>query len=99
MEEHFLSKLHTIPEEACWHLEYQPNSYGYIRIATARNGKEYAHRIAYELFVGPIPRGMVVDHTCRVRCCVNPDHLQLVTLAENTRLGTARKREDLARGL
>jgi hypothetical protein len=44
-----------------------------------------AHRISYELCVGPIPEGMTVDHTCRNHCCVNPEHLELVTSKENTR--------------
>jgi hypothetical protein len=50
--------------------------YGYFR-----NG--LAHRRAYELFKGEIPKGMTLDHLCRIRCCVNPDHLDPVTNAEN----------------
>lgn len=46
-----------------------------------------AHRLAYELLIGPIPDGLVIDHLCRVRNCVNPDHLEPVTLAENIRRG------------
>lgn len=41
------------------------------------------HRLAYELLVGPIPDGLTIDHLCRVRNCVNPDHLDPVTLAVN----------------
>lgn len=47
-----------------------------------------AHRVAYELFVGSIPEGLVIDHLCRVTGCVNPAHLEVVTYAENTRRGT-----------
>ena len=43
----------------------------------------YAHRVSYEMRHGPIPDGMTIDHLCRVRCCVNPDHLEVVTLQEN----------------
>lgn len=46
-----------------------------------------AHRLAYEWFVGPIPEGMVLDHLCRVRHCVNPAHLEPVSDVENRRRG------------
>lgn len=46
-----------------------------------------AHRVSYTLFVGPIPDGMVLDHLCRRKECVNPAHLEVVTMAENTYRG------------
>jgi hypothetical protein len=48
-----------------------------------------AHRVAYELLVGPIPDGLTLDHLCRVRACVNPAHLEPVTLEENVARGLA----------
>lgn len=45
------------------------------------------HRVAYQLLVGPIPKGLVIDHLCRNRSCCNPIHLEPVTLGENTRRG------------
>lgn len=44
-----------------------------------------AHRVAYALLVGPIPEGMVIDHLCSNRSCVNPEHLEPVTQDENVR--------------
>jgi hypothetical protein len=52
------------------------NGYGYLSLKAA-------HRVSYELFKGPIPKGLHIDHLCRVRCCINPDHLEAVTLVEN----------------
>jgi hypothetical protein len=43
----------------------------------------YAHRLVYELMVGPIPDSHELDHTCFVRDCVNPDHLRPLTPTEN----------------
>lgn len=56
------------------------------------NGKDVlAHRWAYECFFGPIPDGLVINHKCSNRACVNPSHLEAVTQAENCRHGAGRK--------
>src|SRR6266567_8957715 len=49
-----------------------------------------AHRLVYSLLVGPIPEGLVLDHRCRVRACVNPLHMEPVTFGENSRRGQHR---------
>lgn len=77
--------------EDCWHWKGAISDPGYGRISVG-NRLRYAHRLSYELNVGPIPDGLSIDHLCRVRDCVRPDHLEAVTLAENTR------REMSARG-
>ena len=48
---------------------------------------EVAHRVSYRAFVGEIPKGLTLDHQCRVTLCVNPKHLKPMTLKENILLG------------
>lgn len=53
------------------------------------NGKtNRVHRYSYEFYKEPIPKGMVIDHLCRIRNCVNPQHLEVVTNKENVLRGT-----------
>jgi hypothetical protein len=67
--------------------------YGSFRV---RDQNYKAHRYAYELLVGPIPKGLTLDHLCNVKHCVNPDHLEPVTNRENIlRLETAVARQHL----
>ncbi len=57
-----------------------------------RKTKTYrAHRFMWERENGPVPAGLTLDHKCRVRCCVNPDHIEPVTNAENARRGAGTK--------
>lgn len=56
------------------------NGYGYVRI---KNVSYVSHRVSYEMAGGVIPAGLEIDHLCRVRCCVNPRHLEPVTGREN----------------
>lgn len=68
----------------CWTWTGQHNPGGYARFPIKRR-QLMAHRWSYEHFVGPIPDGLTLDHLCRQPGCVNPDHLEPVTMAENTR--------------
>lgn len=81
----FRSKV-RVTESGCWEWlsTIQENGYGTY---TVRNQTMRAHRIAYEHFIGPIPDDLQTDHLCRVRKCVNPAHLELVTTRENTLRG------------
>ena len=72
--------------DGCWEWTASRTSAGYGNLRlTDRN--VYAHRASYELFVGPIPAGLQIDHLCRNRACVRPDHLEPVTQQENIRRG------------
>lgn len=68
----------------CWlWLAYiGPGGYGRFK-PPGRRSPEVAHRVAYRLMVGPIDKGLDLDHLCRVRSCVNPGHLEPVTRQEN----------------
>lgn len=79
----FMQKV-VINENGCWVWQryINPGGYGLTKV----NRKTViAHRAAYEMFVGPIGEGLTIDHTCRTRACVNPEHLEPVTIQENLR--------------
>lgn len=71
--------------DGCWLWTGGKNPNGYGRVFDKGAGAlRQAHRLVYERLVGPIPEGLQLDHLCRVRNCVNPEHLEPVTARENT---------------
>lgn len=79
----FWSKVNVGEKTDCW--EWTASlSHGYGQFWIREVGRPVkAHRAAYEMLVGPIPDGLCIDHLCRNRACVNPSHMQPVTLREN----------------
>ena len=71
----------------CWPWLASLDAHGYgrfsVRIASGKSRMFLAHRVSYETFVGPIPVELDLDHLCRVRSCINPDHLEPVTRSVN----------------
>lgn len=78
------------PNSGCWLWigAILPNGYGTIQ---HEKRTQYAHRVSYMLFKGEIPAGHDLDHLCRNRCCINPDHLEPVTRSVNLRRGIGPK--------
>ena len=86
----FFAKV-VVSESGCWiwqgsrcHVPGFPqHSYGQLR--GWNKARSMAHRFAYETVIGPIPKGLEIDHLCNTKLCVNPTHLEAVNHAENIR--------------
>jgi hypothetical protein len=80
VENRFWSKV--LKTDTCWIWTGETTVTGYGRFKNYSR-KVQAHRFSYELHKGQIPDGMVIDHLCRNRACVNPDHLEAKSQKEN----------------
>ena len=82
---------YVLKTKTCWLWTgaIMPNGYGHFiqRLATNSYRQGYAHRFSYERYKGAIPPGDTVDHLCRVRNCVRPEHLEACSRAENINRG------------
>lgn len=84
IEKRFWAKVRKTDTCWLWEAGQQGEGYGSFKI----NGRHIqAHRFSYELLIGPIPEGLELDHLCRIRLCVRPEHLEPVTHQENIRRG------------
>lgn len=93
VHERILARTEKVTESGCWIWMGALNGNGYSKIATHTGPKikrmRLCHRLMYEHLRGAIPFGLTLDHLCRVRCCVNPWHLEPVTHRENVLRGAS----------
>jgi hypothetical protein len=88
-DDDFTDRYEIDPDTGCWIWTRYINPRGYGRLV--RGGEQLAHRVLYRFHRGEIPDGLDLDHLCRNRACVNPDHLEPVTIRENNRRGALTK--------
>ena len=82
---------YTVKESGCWEWNGKLNNgYGRIRF---KQKSTAAHRVSYEIYKGQIPDNYCIDHLCRNKKCVNPEHLEAVTQLENTLRGRTHNKE------
>lgn len=81
LPEQLLDKIEPEPMSGCWLWAGRVNACGYGTVQW-HNRSCLAHRVVYQLLIGPIGKP-TLDHRCRVRPCVNPDHLRPATMKEN----------------
>lgn len=86
LPDRFWDKCIPEPNSGCWLWHGATTSHGYANIRWC-GPMVIAHRLAYETLVGAIHNPMVIDHLCRMRCCVNPAHMEPVPMAVNTARG------------
>lgn len=92
----FWEKVDKHAANGCWLWTGSANNWGYGRVKTTFTKQRGAHRISWELHNGPIPKGLNALHKCDTPRCVNPNHLFLGTLKDNTADAVAKDRH--ARG-
>lgn len=91
------NRNYEVAENGCWEWTAALKDNGYAAFQVMRNTEilcRYGHRFSHEAFIGPIPDGLQIDHLCRNRRCVNPEHLEAVTCRVNLLRGetvTARR--------
>lgn len=82
LQERFWEKVDKNGANGCWLWVASLNNDGYGQF-WGKDRMRKAHRVSYELVRGEIPKGLELDHLCKIRHCINPDHLEPVTYREN----------------
>ena len=85
----FWNKVAFASQDECWLWTACINRLGYGRFNEGKGKIVGAHQFAYRITCGPPKPGMVIDHTCNTRHCVNPGHLVERTITENAQRGVA----------
>lgn len=83
----FWARVSPEPNTGCWLWMGQSNGRGYGRLHLHDHQLVLAHRFSWEIHKGLVPDGLELDHLCKVKICVNPDHLEPVTHEENIARG------------
>ena len=76
-------KIMPEPNSGCWIWLGSVGRNGYAKLNTRGKTTSVVHKLLFERQFGLVPNGYELDHTCRVRCCVNPNHLEIVTHKQN----------------
>lgn len=92
LPERFWDKVSPEPNSGCWLWTAACNEYGYGCFYWSGRVRG-AHRVSYSELVQDVPSGLQLDHLCRQRGCVNPLHLEIVSIAENLHRGLNSNRE------